>query len=113
MALDHSRLIVYRTALNLLAVLDDIIEQLPPGRAHLKDQLDRAGTSIVLKYRRRRRRVHSAREGTLLSHCAALGHGVVRNVGRHRTTSAGISRQPCLRTALARRDCLHAGAFDR
>jgi four helix bundle protein len=48
MALDHSRLIVYRSALNLLAVLDDIIEQLPPGRAHLKDQLDRAGTSIVL-----------------------------------------------------------------
>ena len=48
MPLDHRRLIVYRVALKLLAVIDEILEQLPPGRAHLKDQLDRAGTSIVL-----------------------------------------------------------------
>jgi four helix bundle protein len=48
MLLDHHRLTVYRTALSLLAVIDEIAEQLPPGRAHLKDRLDRAATSVVL-----------------------------------------------------------------
>ncbi len=48
MLLDHRRLTVYQAALELLAVIDEIVEQLPPGRAHLKDQLDRAGTSVVL-----------------------------------------------------------------
>ena len=48
MALDHTKLDVYHRALDLLELLDDLIESLPPGRAHLKDQLDRAGTSIVL-----------------------------------------------------------------
>ena len=46
--LDHRRLTVYRTALESLAVIDEIVELLPPGRAHLKDQLDRVATSIVL-----------------------------------------------------------------
>lgn len=48
MELDHTKLDVYHRALDLLDLLDQMIDQLPPGRAHLKDQLDRAGTSIVL-----------------------------------------------------------------
>jgi four helix bundle protein len=47
-ALDHRRLDVYRFALQCLAAIDEIVEGMPPGRAHLKDQLDRAATSIVL-----------------------------------------------------------------
>jgi len=47
-ALDHTKLDVYRCALDLLEILDAITAELPAGRAHLKDQLDRAGTSVVL-----------------------------------------------------------------
>ena len=31
---------VYRFALQCLAAIDEIVEGMPPGRAHLKDQLD-------------------------------------------------------------------------
>ena len=48
MSLDHSKLDVYQRALELLDLLDLILDLMPPGRAHLKDQLDRAGTSVVL-----------------------------------------------------------------
>jgi len=48
MSLDHTKLDVYHRALDLLDYLDQIQELMPAGRAHLKDQLDRAGTSIVL-----------------------------------------------------------------
>lgn len=48
MTLDHTKLDVYHRALDLLDLLDRLIDGLPPGRAHLKDQLDRAGTSVVL-----------------------------------------------------------------
>src|SRR4030095_1925515 len=48
MSFDHERLDVYQRALEVLDLCDEIIEQMPPGRAHLKDQLDRAATSIVL-----------------------------------------------------------------
>jgi len=48
MSLDHSKLDVYQRALELLDLLDQIHDLMPPGRAHLKDQLDRAGTSVVL-----------------------------------------------------------------
>jgi four helix bundle protein len=48
MALDHTKLDVYHLALDLLDLLDRLLDGLPAGRAHLKDQLDRAGTSIVL-----------------------------------------------------------------
>lgn len=48
MSLDHTKLDVYHRALDLLELLDRLLEVLPAGRAHLKDQLDRAGTSIVL-----------------------------------------------------------------
>jgi four helix bundle protein len=48
MTLDHAKLDVYQRALELLDQLDVVHELMPPGRAHLKDQLDRAGTSVVL-----------------------------------------------------------------
>ena len=48
MTLDHTKLDVYHRALDLLDLLDQLIDGLPAGRAHLKDQLDRAGTSVVL-----------------------------------------------------------------
>ena len=48
MPLDHTKLDVYHRALDLLDVLDKLPEHMPAVRAHLKDQLDRAGTSIVL-----------------------------------------------------------------
>ena len=48
MTFDHERLDVYQRALEVLDLCDAIIEQMPTGRAHLKDQLDRAATSIVL-----------------------------------------------------------------
>ena len=48
MSFDHDRLDVYQRALELLDLIDRIVEQMPAGRAHLKDQLDRAATSIVL-----------------------------------------------------------------
>jgi four helix bundle protein len=48
MSFDHQRLDVYQRALEVLDLADQIIEQMPGGRAHLKDQLDRASTSIVL-----------------------------------------------------------------
>jgi len=48
MNLDPTKLDVYHRALDLLDHVDQIYEAMPPGRAHLKDQLDRAATSIVL-----------------------------------------------------------------
>jgi four helix bundle protein len=48
MPLDPTKLDVYQRALDLLEHIDQIYESMPPGRAHLKDQLDRAATSIVL-----------------------------------------------------------------
>jgi len=46
--LDHCKLDVSHRALDLLDRVDQIHEAMPPGRAHLKDQLDRAATSVVL-----------------------------------------------------------------
>ena len=48
MAFDHDRLDVYQRTLERLDQVDRILEQMPPGRAHLKDQLDRAATSVLL-----------------------------------------------------------------
>lgn len=48
MSFQHEQLDVYQRALEVLDLCDEIVEQMPPGRAHLKDQLDRAATSIVL-----------------------------------------------------------------
>ena len=48
MSFDHEKLDVYQRCLDLLDLIDEIVDQLPPGRAHLKDQIDRAATSVVL-----------------------------------------------------------------
>jgi len=48
MPLDPTKLDVYQRALDLLEHVDQIYDSMPPGRAHLKDQLDRAATSSVL-----------------------------------------------------------------
>ena len=48
MTFDHERLDVYRCALDTLDCCDLVLEQMPPGRAHFRDQLDRAATSVVL-----------------------------------------------------------------
>jgi len=48
MTLDHTKLDVYHRALDLLDLVDQVHEVMPPGHAHLKDQLDRAVTSVVL-----------------------------------------------------------------
>ena len=45
---DHERLDVYQEAVRLLVTADTLVEQLPPGRAYLADQLHRASLSIVL-----------------------------------------------------------------
>jgi len=45
---DHEELDVYQRAIEFLDLVDRILEATPKGRAHLKDQLDRAATSVVL-----------------------------------------------------------------
>ena len=46
--LDHERLDVYRFAIRFVILVDEIVENLPRGRAYLADQLRRAGSSIPL-----------------------------------------------------------------
>lgn len=89
MSFDHERLDVYQRALEVLDLCNSIIEQLPKGRAHLKDQLDRASTSIVLNVaegagefspRDKRRFYRIARRsateaGAILHIYARRGHG--------------------------------------
>ena len=48
MVLDHERLDVSAIALDFLVFANEVIERLPRGRGHLRDQLTRASTSIVL-----------------------------------------------------------------
>ena len=48
MPFDHDKLDVYTCALALVDLVDRVVEQMPNGRAHLKDQLDRATPSVVL-----------------------------------------------------------------
>jgi four helix bundle protein len=45
---DHEKLDAYQRAVEFLDLVDRILEATPKGRAHLKDQLDRAATSVVL-----------------------------------------------------------------
>lgn len=46
MRFDHDKLDAYRIAIDLVAVAEDIVTALPPGRAYLADQLRRASTSV-------------------------------------------------------------------
>ncbi|MGH7788564.1 MAG: four helix bundle protein [Candidatus Binatia bacterium] len=45
---DHERLIVYRSALDFLALAEQVVGAMPRGRAYLADQLYRAAASICL-----------------------------------------------------------------
>lgn len=45
---DHEKLDVYRAAIELVVLIDNVVEQFPRGRAYLADQLHRAGTSVPL-----------------------------------------------------------------
>ena len=45
---DHEKLDVYRVAITLVVLIDEVVENLPKGRAYLADQLLRAGTSVPL-----------------------------------------------------------------
>lgn len=45
---DHEKLDVYRAAIELVAVVDTVINQLPRGKAYLVDQIQRAGSSVPL-----------------------------------------------------------------
>lgn len=44
--LDHERLDVYQFAIQFVVLADEIVENMPRGRAYLVDQLRRAGSSI-------------------------------------------------------------------
>ena len=44
----HERLDVYRVAIELVVLADDVSNDLPRGRGYLADQLQRASTSVVL-----------------------------------------------------------------
>lgn len=45
---DHEKLDVYQVALEFVALVDNIVEHLPIGKAYLADQLKRAGSSVPL-----------------------------------------------------------------
>ena len=45
---DHEKLDVYRTSLEFILLVDDILNNLPVGKAYLGDQLKRASSSVTL-----------------------------------------------------------------
>ena len=45
---DHEKLTVYQDAIEFVILADEVIENLPRGRAYLSDQLQRAALSISL-----------------------------------------------------------------
>ena len=45
---DHEKLDVYQAAIEFVAKADNIVENLPRGRAYLANQLQRASTSVPL-----------------------------------------------------------------
>ena len=47
MPFDHEKLDVYHRALDALELCDRIGAELPPGRGSVRDQLDRASSSVV------------------------------------------------------------------
>lgn len=46
--LDHEKLDVYRCAIQFVVLADEIVDNLPRGRAYIADQLRRAASSISL-----------------------------------------------------------------
>lgn len=47
-AFDHEKLDVYRAAIELVVLIDNVVENFPRGRAYLADQVQRAGSSVPL-----------------------------------------------------------------
>ena len=45
---DHEKLDVYKVAIALVVLIEEVVNDFPRGRAYLVDQLLRAGTSIPL-----------------------------------------------------------------
>ena len=45
---DHERMDVYNLTIDVVALADEVVNDLPRGRAHMADQLRRACTSIAL-----------------------------------------------------------------
>ena len=45
---DHEKLDVYKIAFEFVMATESIISQIPKGRAYLIDQLQRAGSSVLL-----------------------------------------------------------------
>jgi four helix bundle protein len=45
---DHEKLDVYKATIEFVVIIESIIKQLPKGRAYLIDQLQRAGSSVLL-----------------------------------------------------------------
>jgi four helix bundle protein len=48
MHFEHERLIVYQSSLEFVRITEHLVEDLPAGYAHLRDQLRRAASSIPL-----------------------------------------------------------------
>jgi four helix bundle protein len=48
MQFDHERLDVYKIAIDLVALVDEVVSALPRGRGYIADQLQRAATSVPL-----------------------------------------------------------------
>ena len=46
--LDYEKLEVYRVAMGLVLVIEEVVELLPFGRAYLVDQVRRSSASVVL-----------------------------------------------------------------
>jgi len=45
---DHEKLDVYKVSLEVVILITQVVENLPRGKSYLGDQLQRAGTSILL-----------------------------------------------------------------
>lgn len=87
---DFERLDVFRVALEVVAILDDVAEELPDGRGYIRDQLRRAANSIPLNIAEgageflpaeRRRGSTASRSGR-------------RPSARARSSCAGVSESP-------------------
>ena len=69
---DCQRLEVFGHAVEAVAVIDELVEELPEGRGYIRDQLRRAANSIALG----RWRVRPGREGAVLPDGEAVGDRV-------------------------------------
>ena len=45
---DHEKLDVYQATMEFVVIIETIVKQFPKGRAYLVDQLQRAGSSVLL-----------------------------------------------------------------